>query len=113
MAAMFEQRFSEIDVADMPADAHVLDVREPEEWVAGHIDGSQHLPMSQFLQRLHEVPADRDLVVVCAVGQRSARVTAFLNQRGFRASNLGGGLHAWAAAGRPLVSDTGETPYVY
>jgi rhodanese-related sulfurtransferase len=113
MGPMMEQYDSEIDVSDVPADAHIVDVREPEEWIAGHIDGSQHIPMSQFLQRLDEVPADRDIVVVCAVGQRSARVTAFLNQRGFQASNLGGGLHAWTAAGRPLVSDTGEPPYVY
>jgi len=110
---MFEQYAPEIDVTQMPRDAHVLDVREPEEWTAGHIEGSQHIPMSEFMQRIHEIPADRYLVVVCAVGSRSARVTAFLNQRGFHASNLGGGLHAWAAAGRPLASDTDEPPYVY
>ncbi len=110
---MFEQYAPEIDATQMPGDAHVLDVREPEEWTAGHIEGSQHIPMSEFVQRMHEIPADRDLVVVCAVGGRSARVTAFLNQRGFHASNLCGGLHAWAAAGLPLSSDTGEPPYVY
>jgi len=113
MAHMFEQPVSEIDVTEMPDNAHVVDVREPEEWTAGHIDGSQHIPMSQFMQRMDEIPVNRDLVVVCAVGARSARVTAFLNQRGFHASNLGGGLQAWVAAGLPMVSDTGEPPYVY
>jgi rhodanese-related sulfurtransferase len=113
MAGMFQQPVSEVDVTAMPDGAHIVDVREPEEWTAGHIDGSQHIAMSQFVQRLAEIPADRDLVVVCTVGARSARVTAFLNQRGFHAANLGGGLQAWVAAGRPLVSDTGEPPYVY
>jgi rhodanese-related sulfurtransferase len=113
MGAMYPHPDFEVDVADVPAGAHVVDVREAEEWTAGHIDGSQHIPMSEFVQRLDEVPADRDVVVVCAVGQRSAQVTAFLNHRGFTASNLRGGLHAWVAANRPLVSDTGEPPYVY
>jgi rhodanese-related sulfurtransferase len=110
---MVEPYVSEVDASEVPDSAHILDVREPEEWVAGHIDGAQHIPMSQFLQRLAEVPPDRDIVVVCAVGQRSARVAAFLNQRGYDAANLAGGLQAWVALGRPLVSETGEPPFVY
>jgi rhodanese-related sulfurtransferase len=110
---MGEQPVSEIDVTEVPDGAHIVDIREPQEWAAGHIDGSQHIPMSKFLQRMDEIPADRDLVIVCTVGARSARVTAFLNQRGFQAVNLGGGLQSWVAAGGEIVSDTGEPPYVY
>ena len=47
--------------------------------------------------------------MVCKVGGRSAQVVQYLNQAGWTAVNLDGGMHAWAAAGRPMVSDTGAT----
>jgi len=95
-------------VADIPADAYLLDVREPDEWAAGHIDGAVHIPMSGLMGRVDEVPKDRDVVVVCKVGARSAQVTAFLRQRGWEAvRNLDGGVVAWVDAGRPLVADGG------
>ena len=95
-------------VAEVPADAYLLDVREPDEWAAGHIDGAVHIPMSGLMGRVEEVPKDRDVVVVCRVGSRSAQVAAFLGQRGWEnVRNLDGGLVAWVQAGRPLVSETG------
>jgi rhodanese-related sulfurtransferase len=51
-------------------------------------------------------------VVVCASGARSAQVTAYLNQNGWTARNLEGGMHAWHAAGRPMVSEEGAPPRV-
>jgi rhodanese-related sulfurtransferase len=109
---MFPRRVPEIDVDALSEDAHFLDVREPEEWTQGHIDGAQHIPIGQVISRLDEVPQDREVIVVCAVGGRSAQVTAYLNQQGYRALNLGGGMHAWEDAGRPMVSETGAAPYV-
>jgi rhodanese-related sulfurtransferase len=89
------------------ADAHLLDVREPEEWDAGHAPGSQHIPLSELRARCAEVPADREVVVVCQVGIRSARAAEFLLSNGWeKVYNLRGGLMDWVAAGRPLVTDT-------
>ena len=102
-----------IRVAEVSDGALLLDVREPDEWAAGHIDGAVHIPMSGLVQRVDEVPKDRDVVVVCKVGARSAQVAAFLLQRGWSTvRNLDGGVVAWVQAGRPLVSDTGAEAYV-
>ena len=95
-------------VTDLPQDAYLLDVREADEWAAGHIDGAVHIPMSGLMARVDEVPKDGDVVVVCKVGSRSAQVAAFLGQRGWaNVRNLDGGVVAWVQAGRALVSETG------
>ena len=90
----------------LPEDTAVLDVREPHEWVAGHAPGAVHIPLRQLPVRADLVPSGH-VLVVCHVGSRSARATAFLRQQGVDAVNLHGGMAAWAAAGRPLVSETG------
>ena len=96
----------------LPDDLAVLDVREPVEWAHGHIEGSQHIPMNELPDRLGEVP-DGQVLVVCKVGGRSAQVTGWLVQQGRDAVNLDGGLLDWAAAGRPMVSETGQPPLVF
>jgi rhodanese-related sulfurtransferase len=88
-------------------DATILDVREDDEWEAGHIAGSTHVPLSELPGRAADVPATDPLVVVCRVGGRSAQVTAWLRGQGREATNLAGGLQSWAGAGRPLVTDAG------
>ena len=102
--------------ADGPAGPVLLDVREDEEWEAGHIDGALHVPMHQLPNRLHYAPdtLDRDVpvVVVCRSGGRSAQVTAWLVQNGFDARNMAGGMQAWEAAGRPMVATGDADPYV-
>lgn len=90
----------------------VLDVREDDEWQAGHIDGALHIPMGDIPARLDELPEDGELVVVCRSGGRSARVVAWLVQNGYEAVNLEGGMGAWADAGRPLVSESAAVPFV-
>ena len=92
--------------ADIPAGATLLDVREDDEWAAGHAPDALHLPMSELTSRLDEVPAG-PLAVVCKVGGRSAQVTAFLARRGHEVVNVTGGMLAWEAEGRPM---TGEGP---
>ena len=103
------QHVPTVAVADIPAGAVLVDVREDDEWQAGHIDGSLHVPMNSIPQQLHYRPelfsSEQPLVIVCAVGGRSAHVTAWLLQNGVDAVNLEGGIHAWMSAGRPLVSD--------
>ncbi|HEX6515492.1 MAG TPA: rhodanese-like domain-containing protein [Nocardioidaceae bacterium] len=95
----------------LPADLRVLDVREEVEWAHGHIEEAQHIPLMELPARIQELPDDR-LLVVCKVGGRSAQAVAFLQARGLDAVNLDGGMVDWAAAGRPMVSDTGREPHV-
>ena len=101
-----------VSVDDMPPGVTVLDVREPAEWVAGHVPDALHIPLRQLPARLPEVPSGQRVVCVCRVGARSAQATAFLTAHGVDAVNLTGGMHAWQAVGRTLVSENGEPPRV-
>ncbi|MFJ9826858.1 rhodanese-like domain-containing protein [Streptomyces sp. NPDC101160] len=105
-----------VDVASVPADALVLDVREDDEWAAGHVEGALHVPMSDFVARFGEVTeavADgRRAFVMCRVGGRSAQVTQYLVQQGIDAVNVDGGMLAWDGAGRPMVTDSGNPAFV-
>ena len=95
----------------VPDGVVVLDVREPVEWQHGHIEGAVHVPLSQLPLRLAELPAGQ-VLVVCRVGARSAQAVMWLQQQGHDAVNLAGGMVEWAAAGRPMVSETGGPPQV-
>lgn len=109
---MFAPQVPVVSVADLPDDAFLLDVREDEEWAAGHAPGALHVPMGQLPGRLSELPVGGQVVVVCRSGHRSAQVTAYLNRAGRGATNLDGGMQAWARAGRPMTSATGTAPVV-
>jgi rhodanese-related sulfurtransferase len=87
----------------LPAGLTVLDVREPVEWEQAHVPGAVHIPLAELPARLEELPADDQLLVVCAVGARSARAVRYLVERGHDAVNLHGGLMEWQEAGRELV----------
>jgi rhodanese-related sulfurtransferase len=83
-------------------DAMVVDVREPSEYVAGHVPGAVSIPQADLALRLEELPRDRDLLVVCEGGTRSLRAAKFLRQAGFsRVTNLVGGTAGWRKAGLP------------
>jgi rhodanese-related sulfurtransferase len=101
----------EIDASDAEGrvddGALVLDVREHDEWAAGRVDGSLHIPLGELGARQGEIPGDRALIVVCRSGPRSARATAVLVAADYDAVNLAGGLKAWERAGLPLVTDAG------
>ncbi|MDQ1711607.1 MAG: hypothetical protein QOE45_1057 [Frankiaceae bacterium] len=99
--------------SDVTEETWLLDVREDDEWAAGHPPNAVHIPMSGLLPHVAEVPKDRDVVVVCKVGGRSAQVTAYLLQQGWTTvRNLDGGVVSWVAAGRDLVSENGAPPTV-
>lgn len=89
-----------------------LDVRESDEWAAGHIAGAVHIPMGQLAARQDEVAIDRPVVCVCRSGARSGRVARALGRAGYEAHNLRGGMHAWSRAGLPFVADDGGPPRV-
>jgi rhodanese-related sulfurtransferase len=89
----------------LPDEMTVVDVREPVEWAQAHVRGAVHVPLAELPGRLDELPSEGQLLVVCAVGARSARAVDYLVRRGRDAVNLDGGLVEWQSAGRELVSD--------
>lgn len=87
------------------AGALVIDVREPNEWAAGHIPDATLIPLGELASRLDEVPTDRTIVVVCRSGNRSAQGRDILRQAGLAAvTSMAGGMNEWTAAGLPVVS---------
>ena len=88
----------------IPADLVVLDVREPHEWAAGHIDGAIHIPLGEIPARVGELDPSARTLVVCHLGGRSARATQWLHAQGHDVVNVAGGMEAWELAGRPVVS---------
>lgn len=96
---------------EIPPAATLLDVRETPEWVGGHAPEAVHLPMSELVARLAEVPPG-PIAVVCKVGGRSAQVTAYLARQGHDVVNVGGGMLAWEAEGRPMVAEGAGPPRV-
>jgi rhodanese-related sulfurtransferase len=97
---------------ELPDDLRVVDVREDDEWDAGHIETAQHIPLLQLPARLGELPGEQQLLVVCRVGARSGQAVRFLIANGRDAVNLAGGMHAWQQAGRSMVSEAGAPPAV-
>lgn len=103
----------EVSVADVPDDAVIIDVREQDEWDAGHAPGAVHIPLGELPSRLDELPDTEaaTVAVTCRGGGRSSRAVAWLTQQGFDVANLVGGMKAWQGAGKQLVADNG-TPSV-
>ena len=91
-----EQAQPQIDAGEVT----LLDVREPSEWRAGHVEGAIHLPLGQLRTEL--VPDEKPVIVICHVGGRSQAAAEALKGAGFDARNLAGGMLAWEAAGLPI-----------
>jgi rhodanese-related sulfurtransferase len=89
-------------IALVAGGATLIDVREQDEWDAGHAPTAQLLPMSVLRDRIDELPTDTQLLIVCHSGGRSLRVTDLLLKSGYDAVNVMGGMTAWAAAGGPV-----------
>ncbi len=90
----------------------LLDVREDDEWAAGHAPGAVHVPLAELPARLGELDLGIPVHVVCRGGGRSTRATAWLLQNGVDAVNVDGGMSAWNEAGRPMVCEDGGPPRV-
>jgi len=87
--------------------ALLLDVRELDEWQAGHVVDALHLPLGSLVAEVDRVPLGRQVVCVCRAGGRSGQAADWLVQGGYDAWNLAGGMQAWAAAGLPFVDAEG------
>jgi len=81
---------------------YLLDVREPWEYLAGHVPGATLIPLGELEQRISEVPRDREVLAICHSGQRSLAAAGYLQQLGYTAvSNVDGGTAAWIERGYP------------
>ena len=89
--------------AHAAADAFILDVREDEERARARVDGTHHIPLAALVERLDEIPLDRTVYVMCAVGGRSARATPYLESQGIDAVNIDGGIAEWHRVGLPVT----------
>mgnify|MGYP003576918011 CR=1 FL=1 len=74
----------------------LLDVREAWELDIASVPGVVHIPMGDIAERLGEIDQSREVVVLCRSGRRSLEVAKFLQQNGFKAVNLAGGVLAWS-----------------
>ncbi len=97
----------EIDVAAL-AELHahgatIIDVRNPDEYEAGHVPAATLIPLPEFAVRIDEVPTGEAIYVICAVGGRSLKAAELLAERGVDATNVAGGTKAWIAAGLPVT----------
>jgi rhodanese-related sulfurtransferase len=90
---------------DLDGSIQIIDVRTPGEWRAGHISGSLHIPLNEFVERIDEVDASVTTVVVCQIGQRSYSAAMYLRGLGMDAHNLDGGLERWVREGRTLTTN--------
>ncbi len=85
--------------------AFILDVREPSEWVQFHLTGATLIPLGDLPNRLGEIPRDRDVIVVCRTGHRSAQGRDILLKAGFtRVTSMAGGITQWQTQGLPLAT---------
>lgn len=91
--------------AAMHADgAFVVDVREPAEYLGGHVPGARLVPMGELASRLRELPTGEPVYVICASGNRSRTATDYLVGSGLDAWSVSGGTNAWVHARRPVVT---------
>lgn len=92
-------------LAKREAGAFILDVREPDEWNQFHVPDSTFIPLGELASRLNELPEDKEIVVVCRSGNRSAEGRDILLNAGFtQVTSMAGGLTQWKAAGYPTIS---------
>lgn len=103
---------AQVPAAQVPPDARLVDVREPEEWAAGHAPSAAHIPLGELGARYREIPQDGPVYLICRSGHRSNQAAHALCGAGWDALNVSDGMHGWAAAGRPMTNDSGSTPYV-
>jgi len=84
---------------------YLLDVRTVEEWNESHIGGAVLIPLDELSARINEIPTDRDVLIICRSGNRSAEARDTLRAAGFtRTTSITGGINAWIAEGLPVVT---------
>jgi rhodanese-related sulfurtransferase len=102
----------EVMSTDLPAGVFLLDVREDDEWAAGHAPEAVHVRLGELSARTEDIPRDQEVYVICRSGARSAYAAQALAGAGWNTVNVADGMTGWAVAGRPMISETGAEPYV-
>lgn len=88
---------------------YVLDVRSQGEWQAAHIDNTHLLPLSDILDNIEKLPKDKEIIIMCASGNRSSTAASLLNQRGIgHLTDLRGGIEGWQAEKLPVISQSSD-----
>lgn len=104
----------QVPVTELPDDFSdedgriLLDVREDDEWAAGHVRGAVHIPLGDVPARLDEIDLDAELLVICHSSGRSMRVLQYLDQLGYPGDCVRGGMLAWIENGKPVETGTGD-----
>lgn len=101
------QRVPQVAVGQL-ADDVLVDVRDADEYAAGHAPEARSIPQAELAAHRFLLPMNRRLVAMSRRGERSADATVELREMGFEAVSFEGGLEAWAAAGQPIVTDDGR-----
>ncbi len=98
-----------IDEVDPPtaqqeymAGARLIDVREPDEYAAGHAPGAELLPLGRLEASLYTLPHDQEILFICRSGRRSGIATEVAGRAGLKAKNVRGGMIAWSQSGLPI-----------
>ena len=101
---------SEIGVDELAerlaAGAVVVDVREPDEWEAGHIAGAVHVPLASVPEHVDAFRSATPVHVICKAGGRSLRAAEYVAGLGVEVVNVAGGMLAWERSGRPVETGT-------
>jgi rhodanese-related sulfurtransferase len=102
----------QVPAAEVPADARLVDVREHDEWNAGHAPGALHIPLGELGARYQEISTDGAVYIICRSGARSNQAAQALAGAGWQALNVSDGMFGWQAAGRAMECPSGATPFV-
>ena len=102
----------QVPAAEVPAAAQLVDVREHDEWTAGHAPGAMHIPLGELGARYLEIPQDGSVYVICRSGARSNQAAQALAGAGWDALNVADGMIGWNAAGRVMECPSGASPFV-
>jgi rhodanese-related sulfurtransferase len=92
----------------LEGDVLLLDVRQENEWDAGHAPMATLIPLAELPDRLDDLPKDRVIICACRSGARSLRAATFLQENGFETVNMTGGMLAWVAGDLPFESESGD-----
>ena len=105
------RKISDVDVQEVAGvgegGAVLVDVREDDEWEAGHAPDAVHVPLGEVGEAAGRF-AGRRVMVVCRSGNRSAKAAKALAEAGVEVTNVAGGMSSWAAAGLPVVRPDGS-----
>jgi rhodanese-related sulfurtransferase len=102
------QEISAVELMAIYKDVSIVDVRERDEYVDGHVPGAKHIPLATIPVRNIEIDKGTTHYMICEAGGRSAQACAFLEQQGFDVVNIAGGTGSWRTMGAPLSA--GEQP---